>query len=206
MALGKTTIKPLIVAISAASGLSLLPAVAQAQGGLEEIIVTAQKREQSVQDVPIAVSTFNPENIEAASLTTVADVLDYTPNVRRTSGPSGLNDAFFFFRGVGQTDNNVNVDPGVGVYIDEFYLGRLQGAALNLFDAQRVEVLRGPQGTLFGRNTMGGAVVMVTKDPGNEFNADARVTVGERDHIDSRRNPDFGRMHCSVISVGLWEA
>lgn len=186
----KITIKkPLVMAVCAASAitLSVQASVALAQGaaGLEEVIVTAQKREQSIQDVPISVSTFSSESLQEASIDTLSDVLDFAPNVRRSSGPSGNSDAFFFFRGIGQTDNNINVDPGVGVYIDEVYLGRLQGASFNLFDAQRVEILRGPQGTFFGRNTMGGAVSMITKDPSEEFSAEARVTAGDRDRIDT---------------------
>lgn len=181
-------IKPLALAVCSITGVSLsLPAsIAMAQGAqrLEEVTVTAQKREQSIQDVPISVSTFDAQNIENASLSSIAETLDFTPNVRRTSGPSGTSDAFFFFRGIGQTDNNINVDPAVGVYLDEVYLGRLQGASLNTFDAQRLEILRGPQGTLFGRNTMAGAVSMVTKDPTEEFSAQARVTYGENGHFD----------------------
>ncbi len=176
------TILPLALASALATG-SLVQSAA-AQTALEEVRVTAQKREQSLQEVPVAVSVFNADDLQNASFVSLSDALDFSPNVRRTSGPSGTNDAFFFFRGVGQTDNNINVDPGVGVYIDEVYLGRLQGASLNLFDAQRIEILRGPQGTFFGRNTMGGAVNMTTRDPSEEPSFQARVVAGERDRFD----------------------
>ncbi|MCB1677062.1 MAG: TonB-dependent receptor [Halioglobus sp.] len=152
---------------------------------LEEVVVTAQKREQSIQEVPVSVSAFTAKNMQNMGLQTVGDTLNFVPNVARSSGPSSTSDAFFFFRGVGQVDNNVNVDPGVAVYIDDVYLGRTQGASFDLVDIQRVEILRGPQGTFFGRNTVGGAVSIHTTDPADEFGFKARVAAGERNRMDA---------------------
>jgi iron complex outermembrane receptor protein len=152
---------------------------------LDEIVVSAQKRTENVQDVPISITAFAAEYLERLSTERVADVLDFAPNVARSSGPTGGADGFFFIRGVGQVDNSATVDPGVGVYIDEVYLGRIQGASLDLLDVDRVEVLRGPQGTLFGRNTIGGAVSVITKDPDSDFNGSVKLTLGSRDKRDA---------------------
>lgn len=151
---------------------------------IEEVIVTAQKREENLQDVPIAISVFSAEEITALSLKDVGEALNYVPNSVQVSGPSTTEDGFFFIRGVGQVDNSTNVDPGVGVYMDEVYLGRVQGASFDVLDVQSIEVLRGPQGTLFGRNTIGGAVSVHTREPGNEFATRGSVTLGSRDLID----------------------
>jgi len=164
----------------AASG---LPAPA-AGTELEEVIVTAQKRAQSLQDVGIAATAFSADDIAEMSMKSIGDALGHAPNIQRSYGPSGTQDAFFFFRGVGQQDVLVVVDPGVAVYIDDVYLGRLQGASLDVLDINRIELLRGPQGTLFGRNTIGGAVSVHTRDPGQELAFNGRVTAGERDRLE----------------------
>jgi iron complex outermembrane receptor protein len=148
---------------------------------LEEIVVTAQRREERLQDVPLSITAFTATQLEQQSRTSIGDILELAPNVARSGGPSSTNDAYFFIRGVGQGDNSVAVDPGVGTYVDGVYLGRLQGASLDLLDIARVEILRGPQGTLFGRNTIGGAINVTTADPGPEFGGTARLWAGSRD-------------------------
>jgi len=149
---------------------------------LDEIVVTAQRRAESVQDVPIAVTVVTAQQLEMRSVSQVADVLTSAPNVTRTAGAAGGDDANFFVRGIGQLDNSVAVDPGVGIYIDEVYLGRLQGASFDLLDIQRLEVLRGPQGTLWGKNTIGGAINVVSADPTSDaFKANVSATVGSRE-------------------------
>ena len=150
-----------------------------------DIIVTAQRREERLQDVPIAITAYTDATIQALSADTVGDLAAFTPNLSRTSGPTGGNDAFFFIRGIGQVDSNPAADPGVGVYVDGVYFGRLQGSSIDTDDIRRVEVLRGPQGTLFGRNTIGGAVSITTKDPGHEPGAQGRLTVGSRKRRDA---------------------
>ncbi|MCU0757824.1 MAG: TonB-dependent receptor [Steroidobacteraceae bacterium] len=166
------------------------PAIASADAAeqgmeLDEVVVTAQKRTENIQDVPISITAFAGEYLERLNAERVADVMDFAPNVSRSSGPTGGADGFFFIRGVGQVDNSATVDPGVGVYVDDVYLGRIQGASLDLVDVERVEVLRGPQGTLFGRNTIGGAINVVTADPGDEFSARVRLGVGNRERRDA---------------------
>jgi iron complex outermembrane recepter protein len=177
-----------------ASALASSPLLAQteaaapndpAAAGLSDIVVTATRREESLQEVPIAISAYGNEAIQALSARTVGDLSATTPNLARTSGPTGGNDAFFFIRGIGQVDSNPANDPGVGVYIDGVYLGRLQGASLDTQDIARVEVLRGPQGTLFGRNTIGGAINISSLDPADEIGFTGRVTVGSRERFDA---------------------
>lgn len=161
------------------------PATAAAAIESGDIIVTAQRRSERIQDVPIAVSVVTGADIIARSAQNVADILTNAPNVTRTGGGSGKGDANFFIRGIGQVDNSVAVDPGVGIYVDEVYLGRLQGASFDLFDIERIEVLRGPQGTLWGKNTIGGAISVVTRDPKPGVTSGSlRGVVGSRDHFD----------------------
>ena len=174
-----------VCAILAAAALPLPALAAAPDYVLDEVVVTAQKRTENVQDVPIPITAFAGDELERLSAERIADVMDFAPNVSRSSGPTGGADGFFFIRGVGQVDNSATVDPGVGVYVDDVYLGRIQGASLDLIDVERVEVLRGPQGTLFGRNTIGGAVSVVTADPGEELASRVRLTVGTRDKLDA---------------------
>jgi iron complex outermembrane receptor protein len=152
---------------------------------LEEIIVTAQKRSENLQSVPIAITAVTARDIEQRSIQNVGEALTFAPNVSRASGPSTGDDGFFFFRGLGQVDNSANVEPGVGVYVDDVYLGRVQGASFDVIDVDRIEILRGPQGTLFGRNTIGGAVSVHTRDPGEEFAGSVRLIGGDRNRFDA---------------------
>lgn len=165
--------------------------VAHAQSAaLEEVVVTARRVEERLQDTPVAVSAFSAELLEQMSVTNVGDVTGFTPNMYKTSGPTGGSDGFFYIRGIGQFDLNPAVDPGVGTYLDGVYLGRIMGASFDSLDIERIEVVRGPQGTLYGRNTMGGAVNVVTADPGDTFGIRAKVTGGSRDRIDAQASMD----------------
>lgn len=149
--------------------------------GLEEIVVTSRRIEESLQTTPISVSAFQASDLEELHIERIGDVAAYTPNFSTIAGPTGHNDAFFFIRGIGQTDLNAAADPAVGVYIDGVYLGRVVGASFDSLDIARIEVLRGPQGTLFGRNTMGGALSVTTADPGDVFTGQLVAGAGERD-------------------------
>jgi len=155
------------------------------QGGVGTIIVTAERTASSIQDTPISVTALTGEALEANGSVVINDLAATVPNLTSTTGPQGSADANFFVRGVGQFDFIVTSDPGVGVYVDGIYLGRTIGAMLDAGDVERVEVLRGPQGTLFGRNTLGGAVSVVTKQPEiGVFSGGAQATYGSRDRID----------------------
>ena len=162
------------------AGRSAHAAAAETGGALDEIIVTSRRVVERLQDTPIAVSAFQASDIEKLSIRNIGDAASFTPNFLSNPGPTGGSDAFFFIRGVGQTDLNPATDPGVATYIDGVYLGRVMGASMDASDVSRIEVLRGPQGTLFGRNTIGGAVSITTRDPGKEFAADIGVSGGSR--------------------------
>src|SRR5262245_38790452 len=158
-----------------------------AQAVLEEIIVTSQKREQDIQKVPIAVSAFTSETLKAKAVTDIHSLTNLTPNVNLDasspfSGDSSVLSASI--RGIGQDDFAFNLDPGVGVYLDGVFLARTIGANQNLLDVDRVEILKGPQGTLFGRNTIGGAINIVTHVPGKEFSFSGEATGGSYNRTD----------------------
>lgn len=146
---------------------------------LEEIVVTAQKREQSIQDVGIAVTAFTGDQLEAASFENVTDVLAQVPNaVARRHYPSRGLTTNLFIRGIGQTDFNNGTESSVAPFIDDFYLIQASQADFATYDMERVEVLRGPQGTIFGRNATGGAVQSITRRPGEEFGGKVEVGFG----------------------------
>lgn len=171
-----------------------LPAAAEAEtpqgsGGLEEIVVTAQKRSENVQNVPIAITAVTASSLAQKGITDIASIGGQAPNVTlRNSAAFGGSSSILvsYIRGIGQNDFAFNLEPGVGIYVDGVYLARNIGANADLLDLDRIEVLKGPQGTLFGRNTIGGALNIVTRDPGHEWKAKAEVTTGRYNRIDFR--------------------
>lgn len=159
-------------------------------GGLSEIIVTAQRREENAQSVPLAVSAFSPLQVEAAQLKTTADLVRFTPSVTgglNTGTGSALS---FYIRGLGSTEQIATFDVPVATYVDEIYVARQNANSVSLFDIERVEVLRGPQGTLFGRNTTGGAVSIVTRKPASEFGYFVEGSVGSFQRTQLRGSVD----------------
>ncbi len=171
-------------------------AVAQDEGAsrgglLEEVVVTARKREENVQDVPISISAHSGDQLESLGIENTAEIARITPNLQfdGTAAVSGSSVAStIFIRGIGQTDFTLNSDPGVGVYLDGVYIARSVGGLLDLLNIQSVEVLRGPQGTLFGKNTIGGALNITTRRPTAEQNGYVDVQFGNF----SRRNIKAG--------------
>jgi len=156
---------------------------AQAKG--DEIVVTAQRREQSIQDVPIAVTAISGDMLEATGAVDITSIQRMTPNATIEVARGSSSTLIAFIRGVGQQDPLWGFEPGVGIYVDDVYLARPQGAVMDIFDVERVEVLRGPQGTLYGRNTIGGAVKYVTKSLNMESpELSARVNVGSHGQFD----------------------
>ncbi len=155
----------------------------------DEIIVTARRREENLQSIPISVTAFTAEALEARSARDLRAVGDFTPNVdfSVSNGLGGAtSEAVVFIRGIGQLDTALFADPGVGIYVDGVYLARAGGSVLDLLDLERIEVLRGPQGTLFGKNTTGGAISLVTRKPGPDRRLEAELTAGELDRLDAR--------------------
>lgn len=163
-----------------------LPALAQGMA-LEEITVTARKREEGLQSTPISIAAFTADDFRARGISDISNLTNYAPNVTidATAPLSGSSNATsIFIRGVGQTDFVFTTDPGVGVYMDGVYIARSVGGLLDMMDVERVEVLRGPQGTLFGKNTIGGAVNVVTRKPVEDMEAEVEATYGRFDRLD----------------------
>jgi iron complex outermembrane recepter protein len=163
------------------------------ENALQEIVVTAQKRSEDVQQVPIAITTFTAETLQQKGITNVSQLSDLSPNVNLDAGtPFSGSDTVLsaYIRGIGQDDFAFNLDPGVGVYVDGVYLARSVGANTTMLDVDRVEILKGPQGTLFGRNSIGGAISIVTRDPGHEFMVKGEVTGGTFHRLDTRLSFD----------------
>jgi iron complex outermembrane receptor protein len=152
-------------------GLSLVAAAQERATALEEVIITAQKREETLQDAPIAVSTLNGYQLEQRGITGLGDmVAGAMPSVKIQPFPNDPSTLIVSIRGIGPADaGQITKEPGVGIYQDNVYLGRSQGLGLDLADLERIEVLRGPQGTLYGRNVVGGAVNLISKKPAGEF-------------------------------------
>jgi iron complex outermembrane receptor protein len=159
------------------------PAMDEAEGG-GEIIVTARRREENLIDVPIAVSAFSGESLELRGALDITEIGNITPNTTLESSRGSNSTLSAFIRGIGQQDPVSGFEPGVGIYLDDVYLNRPQAAVLDIYDVERIEVLRGPQGTLYGRNTIGGAVKYVTKRLPQEFALSARATVGTYNQTD----------------------
>jgi len=174
-------------AVLVSAAIASLPAFGQQQ--LEEIVVSAQRRAQNVQEVPIAISAFQGDTLTERAVGDVSALSRIAPSVTLDAGtPFSGSTAVLgaFIRGIGSNDFAMNIDPGVGVYLDGVYLARSVGANLDLPDVERIEILKGPQGTLFGRNTIGGAVSIVTRNPGQETEIEGSLTLGTDSRQDIR--------------------
>lgn len=156
------------------------------------IVVTAQFREQNLQQTPIAITAINGETLAARGQTNVADIGDFAPNVNLepASGLQG-NSIAAFIRGVGQSDASFALEPGVGIYIDDIYYGTTFGAVMDLTDLARVEVLRGPQGTLSGKNSLGGSVKLFSQEPDGSTDGFVEGTYGSYNRVDLRASAGF---------------
>ena len=158
-----------------------------------EIIVTAEFREANIQDTPLAITAVNSEMLEARGQSDIADVARQAPNVTLAAQNQEYGSGLIaYIRGIGQNDPNFALEPGVGIYIDDVYLPTLTGSLLDLMDVDRVEVLRGPQGTLAGRNSIGGAIKMYSQKPRGDNSGSVEVTYGSYDRIDIRGMIDVG--------------
>ena len=155
-----------------------------AETALEEITVTARRREESLQDVPVAVTAFSAEQLERSGAVDLTALQQKTPNLTLQVARGSNSTLIAFIRGVGQQDPLWGFEPGVGLYVDDVYIARPQGAVLDLYDLARIEVLRGPQGTLYGRNSVGGAVKYVTRQIADAAQLDLRVNLGNYNQRD----------------------
>ena len=145
---------------------------------IEEVIVTAQRREQKLQEVPMAISAFSGEELAQLQADNLDTLQGAVPNLNLVQGRGSNSSVNAYIRGVGQPDALQTFDPAVGIYLDDVYMSRIQGALFKLYDIERIEVLRGPQGTLYGKNTPGGAIRLITRTPGDQFEAQAGVLLG----------------------------
>jgi iron complex outermembrane recepter protein len=172
----------LISAIVLASTANTQLVVAQSDASsfvIEEVVVTAQKREESVQDVPISITAMSETDLERRGVQNVGDLINTIPNMGGYEAPGGKGNVSFSLRGVGSgSPSNLSVDPANAMYVDGVYIGKQIGSALDVAEIARVEVLRGPQGTLYGRNATGGAINFITQKPTGEFGGKFTGTVG----------------------------
>lgn len=176
--------RKLSLAIAGAlAGAAAMPVVAQDRM-LEEVIVTTQRRAESLQTVPLAVSAFSGEELRAQGIFDIKGITERTPGF--TMGEFNPGQTQLYIRGIGSNEDGAGGDQSVVVFVDEIYIGRAAGMDVDLFDLERVEVLRGPQGTLFGRNVVGGAVSLVTKKPTEETEVALEGTVGNYNALNVR--------------------
>jgi len=171
------------------------PAFAQAASddeGTREIVVTAQFREQRLQDTPLSITAVDAGLLESRNQTDLAAITRQAPNVQlNPMGGAYGSSMSVFIRGIGQNDFNPAYEPGVGMYIDDVYYATLTGANFDLLDLERVEVLRGPQGTLTGRNSIGGAIKLFSVKPNEDSSASVSATYGSRKRMDLRASANF---------------
>ena len=157
---------------------------AEQTSSVEDIIVTARRTEESAQKTPLALTAFSGETLERTGAQQVTDLQGAVPNLNLVQGRGSSNSTNIYIRGVGQPDALQTFDPAVGVYVDDVYYSRIRGSQFDLLDLERVEILRGPQGTLYGKNTIGGAMKLVSRRPGQTFRARASAAYGDYDLVE----------------------
>ncbi|HJW44944.1 MAG TPA: TonB-dependent receptor [Lysobacter sp.] len=151
---------------------------------LGAVTVTARKREETLQQVPVAVTAFTAASLDKLNVEDIGDLDAQVPNLTIYAARGSSSTVTAYIRGVGQSDPLWGVDPGVGIYLDDVYIARPQGALLDVFDVERVEVLRGPQGTLYGKNTIGGAIKYISRGLPTDVDGFGSVTVGNYNRLD----------------------
>lgn len=155
--------------------------------GLDEIVVTARKQNETLGNTPLSISAFTAESLQERQVERLADVARFVPNLvfdSGTGGTGGSANAQVFIRGIGQSDFLFTTDPGVGIYIDGVFFPRSLGALLDVVNLERIEVVRGPQGTLFGKNTIGGAISLTSARPADTLGGHVELAVGNYDRLD----------------------
>jgi iron complex outermembrane receptor protein len=181
LALGMALTPATLPAQTAATGAA---AAAPESTGLQEVVVTARRRTENLQDVPLTVSAVTADMIQAQNITSIEDLNSLVPNLKISQDRATSSTINIYIRGVGQSDPLWGFDPGVGVYVDDVYMARAQAALLDVLDVDRLEVLSGPQGTLYGKNTIAGALKYVTRDIDGPATLTASATAGNYDERD----------------------
>lgn len=174
---------------------------AMADMRLEEVVVTAQKREQNLQQVPISISAISRAQLEYRGIESGVDLTGLAPNLMVSKAPGSSLISQVSIRGSATGQPGIYVDPAVGMYVDGVYIAKSQGSLFELLDLERVEVLRGPQGTLFGRNTLAGAINFVTRKPSGEWSGSASLEIGNYQRHVERVSVDLPRM--GILSLNL---
>lgn len=188
-----------------------LPSAARAQEAgaqpaseqLAEVTVTARRQEESLQKTPVSVTAVTGDVIDEMNLRDITGVAEFVPNLSIVKLPSSTTSTSIILRGMGQTEPAATAEQGVGLYLDGVYIARTAGAVFDLVDLERVEVLRGPQGTLFGRNTTGGAVQLISRKPGEIFGIDEKLNFGRFNEWSTRTRLDTGYLFGSPVKATL---
>jgi len=177
----RSTLVSLIAAAISGPGLAI--AQSEQAYSLDEIVVTAERRESNIQSVALSVTAITPDTLRAFGVQNAQDLQNIVPGLTIRSSQIGQNN--FTIRGIGEANDDASTDSGVGVYVDDIYMARTSAANLSLYDLERVEVLRGPQGTLYGRNTAGGSINIITAKPTEEFSGRIGLDVGSEGRLDA---------------------
>ena len=172
-------------------------------GGIEEIVVTAQKRSESLQKTPISMMAMTGADIEKKGIADITDLRTLVPSLAVTPHPNSATTARVFIRGIGNNDDQITVDPSVAVYLDGIYIARNQGLSAEVAEVERIEVLRGPQGSLYGRNATGGAINYITRAPElGEFSAKQTLAIGNYDQFRSRTRVNIPVGETLAVELG----
>ncbi len=173
---------------------------------LEEIVVTAQKREQSIQDIPIAVTALDRTALERKRITKVTDISSFAPNVEIVDSPTNTTAATIAIRGASQINPAITWENSVGIYLDGVFIGKNIGAVFDIVELERVEVLRGPQGTLYGKNTVGGALNLITRKPAETFGGTLTAEFGSDGYVAGRASVDTGEWNGLKSTLSFYKA
>src|SRR5579884_963366 len=172
-----------------------------AQATTGEIVVTARRVEVRLQRVPESVSAFNERALDRIQAQDTTGLQGAVPNLNIVQGRGSSDATNIYIRGIGQPDALQTFDPAVGVYVDDVYYSRIRGTQLDLLDVDRIEVLRGPQGTLYGKNTIGGAIKFITRKPSQVLRADATLTAGNHGELDAKAS--VSGAHSDTVAAGI---
>ena len=204
---GRSTAVARAVSLAAAAVLSTGAPAQQGsdsreEQGIQEVIVTAQRREEKLRDVPIAVSAFGSEQLQSRGISNISELGSLAPNVQISTATADNTGAQLSIRGAAEINPALFWDPTVGVYLDGVYIGKTLGSVFDLVDLERIEVLRGPQGTLYGRNTLAGAINLVTRPPSGELSGHATLTYGNYNLRVGEASLDLPRLGIAKLSIG----
>lgn len=216
MTTDRTAGRPLAFAaalLCATAPIAAVPALAQAApqeddaaapaGGIADIVVTAQRRAESLQKTPISVAALTGEALEARGITNISGLQAQVPNLQLTPHPNSATTARIFIRGIGNADDQITQDPSVAIYLDGIYVGRSQGLSSEVAEIERIEVLRGPQGSLYGRNATGGAINFVSRAPQlGVFEAKQTFSLGNYDMFRARTRVNIPIGETAAVELG----